>query len=71
LAQVTYTKSTVSVPQAVMSEAASRLAAETRRSWLDLFNLMRIFHQGAKTGALKTGLLNRITAPMRPPVFAD
>jgi hypothetical protein len=45
-----------------MSRAASRLTAETSTSWLDLFNFMRIFHRRAKTGALKTGLLNRITA---------
>jgi hypothetical protein len=28
----------------VTSEAASRLAAPTSTSWLDLFNFMRIFH---------------------------
>jgi len=44
---VTKTKSTVSVPHAVISQAARRLAAETSISWLDLLNFMRIFRKGA------------------------
>jgi hypothetical protein len=48
LALVTYTKSVVAVPQAVIRTAASRLVAVTSRSWLDLLNFMRIFRQRAK-----------------------
>jgi hypothetical protein len=47
LALATKTKSTVNVcvnwEQAVNSDAASRLAAETSINWLDLWSFMRIF----------------------------
>jgi hypothetical protein len=54
---VTKTKSVVSVAQAVTSPAARRLAAAASRSWLDLFNFMRIFRQGAaRSGPENSGL---------------
>jgi hypothetical protein len=53
LVLATKTKSTVSVSQAVMSEAATRLAAATSTSWLDLENFMRIFRQRGHPWPLK------------------
>jgi hypothetical protein len=67
---VTKTKSTVSVPQAVTSEATRRLAAETSRSWPDLLNFMRIFRQRAEIACPKklglesnSGGVNKSGAP--------